>query len=88
MRLPYLKRLFFVITLRRMRVLSNLPFYLVFVAGFYLFEKTNLLKQLHQAIQYFTANQNMIWVTGFGLGLLLLLISCPLSSLIHKKNEL
>ncbi len=69
-------------------VFSNLPVYLAAVAAAYLIRKDNLLQQLQQVIQYFTANPNMIWVAGLGLGLLLLLISCPLSFLIHQKSEL
>ncbi len=68
-------------------IITNLPFPAV-VALAYLLRKDNLLQQLQQVIQYFTANQNMIWVTGFGLGLLLLLVSCPLSIWIHQKSEL
>ena len=69
-------------------IFSNLPFYLVFVIGAYIFTKTDILKYLSQVIQYFTSHQNMIWVTGIGLGLVLLIISCPLSYLIYKKSEL
>ncbi len=67
---------------------SNLPFYLLVVAAAYLIRKENLVQQLRQIIQYFSAHQNMIWVAGLGLGLLLLLVSCPLSILIHQKSEL
>ena len=70
-------------------IFSNLPVYLVAVALVYLVKKTNFLHQLSLGIQYFSANQTLIWViTGLGLGLLLLLISCPLACLIHQKSDL
>ena len=68
-------------------IITNLPFPAV-VALAYLLRKDNLLQQLQQIIQYFTTHPNMIWVDGLGLGLLLLLISCPVSFLIHQKSEL
>ena len=80
--------IYFKYSFSKVYIFSNLPFYLVFVIGAYIFNKTNILKHLSQIIQYFTSNQNMIWVTGIGLGLILLIISCPLSYLIYKKNEL
>jgi hypothetical protein len=69
-------------------IFSNLPIYLLAVAAAYLIRKDNLLQQLQQVIQYFTANPNRIWEVGLGLGLLLMLVSCPLSCLIHQKSEL
>ncbi|HZK70196.1 MAG TPA: ABC-2 transporter permease [Clostridia bacterium] len=69
-------------------IFTSLPFYLVFVVGAFIFKKTDILQYLSQIIQYFTSHQNMIWVTGIGLGLILLIISCPLSYFIYKKNEL
>ncbi len=70
-------------------IFSNLPIYLVAVSLVYLFKRTGFLHPLNQVIQYFSSNQTMIWViTGIGLGLLLLLISCSLSCWIHQKNEL
>jgi len=69
-------------------IFTSLPFYLVFVVGAFIFKKTDILQHLSQIIQYFTSHQNMIWVTGIGLGLILLIISCPLSYFIYKKNEL
>jgi hypothetical protein len=80
--------IYFEISFSKVYIFSNLPFYLLAVAAGYLIRKDNLLQQLQQVIQYFTANPNMIWVTGLGLGLLLLLISCSLSFLIHQKSEL
>ncbi len=68
-------------------IITNLPFPAV-VAFVYLLRKDNLLQQLQPVIQYFTANPDTIWVAGLGLGLLLLLVSCPLSFWIHQKSEL
>jgi hypothetical protein len=68
-------------------IITNLPFPAV-VAFAYLLRKDNLFQQLQQVFQYFTANPNRIWIASLGLGLLLLLISCPLSFSIHRKSEL
>jgi hypothetical protein len=68
-------------------IIANLPFPAV-VSFAYLLRKDDLFQQLQQVILYFTANPNRIWVAGLGLGLLLLLVSCPLSILIHQKSEL
>ena len=80
--------IYFKYSFSKVYIFSNLPFYLVFVIGAYIFTKTDILKNLNQIIQYFTSHQNMIWVAGLGLGLILLVISCPLSYLIYKKSEL
>ena len=80
--------LFFKFTFSKIYVLTNLPFYLLFVIGFFIVKKTDTLKNLTQIIQYFTDHQNMIWVIGIGLGLILLCISVPLSCAIYKRKEL
>ncbi len=80
--------IYFEFTLTKVYIFSNVPLYLAVVAAAYLFRKDNLLQRLQQVIQYFTANPNRIWVAGLGLGLLLLLVSCPLSLMIHQKSEL
>ncbi len=69
-------------------VVTSLPFYLVYAVCVYILRKTDILKNLSQTIQYFTSHPIMIWVAGFGVGLILLLISCPLSCKIYQKNEL
>jgi hypothetical protein len=79
---------YFKYSFSKVYIFTSLPFYLVFVVGAFIFKKTDILQHLSQIIQYFTSHQNMIWVTGIGLGLILLIISCPLSCLIYKKNEL
>lgn len=80
--------IYFEFTLSKVYIFSNVPLYLAVVVAAYLFRKDNLLQQLQQVIQYFTAHPNMIWVAGLGLGLLLLSLSCPLSFRIHQKSEL
>ncbi len=80
--------IYFKFAFSKVYIFANLPFYLVFVISAYLFKKTDILKQLKPIIQYFISHQNMIWVTGIGLGLILLIISCPLAYLIYKKSEL
>ena len=74
--------LYFKFPFSKVYLFSNLPVYLIAVAAYYMFRKDHLLQQpLQQAIHYFTANPNRIWMAGLGLGLLLLLVSCPLSCL-------
>ena len=80
--------IYFKYSFSKVYIFANLPFYLVFVIGAYIFKKTDIFKNLSQIIQYFTSHQNMIWVTGIGLGLIVLIISCTLSYLIYKKKEL
>jgi ABC-2 family transporter protein len=69
-------------------IFSNLPFYLVFLLGAFVLKRTDILKQLGQVVQYFSSHQNMIWVTGLGSGLILLIISCLLSYWIYRNKEL
>lgn len=64
----------------------NLPIYICTVIGIYISKKTSVLKHSGVIIQYFTSHQYMIWIAGFGLGLLLLLISCFLSYAISNKS--
>jgi hypothetical protein len=81
--------LYFRFPFSKVYIFSNLPVYLVAVFLVYLFKRTDFLHQLNQAIQYYSSNQTMIWaITGLGLGLILVLVSCPLSFLIHQKSEL
>ena len=81
--------LYFRFPFSKVYIFSNLPVYLVSVFLVYLYKKTNFLHQLSLGIQYISSNQTLIWlITGLGLGLLLLLISCPLSFLIYRKSEL
>jgi hypothetical protein len=81
--------LYFRFSFSKVYIFSNLPVYLVAVFLVYLFKRTDFLHPLSQAIQYFSSNQNMIWViTGLGLGLILVMISGSFSSLIYQKNEL
>lgn len=72
----------------KISVIANLPLYLLMVFAMLVLRRTNLLAQPGQIIQYFTAHLYMIVVTGIGLGLVLLLISCPVSYLIYQRNDL
>lgn len=69
-------------------VLSNLPLYIMTVGIAWALRKTDLLQKLGHVIQYFTAHQAMIWVTGIGAGLVLLALSCSLSCTIYRRVEL
>lgn len=80
--------IYFKFPFSKVYIFANLPIYLIGVSGIFVIKKTDFLKNLGNAIQYFSSNQNMIWVTGFGAGLILLAISCYLSYLTYKKNEL
>jgi hypothetical protein len=66
---------------------TNLPFYLLFVLGIYLTKKTDILKNLADVLKYFTSHQYMIWVTGFGSGLLMLIISWFIACRVYKKAD-
>ena len=62
--------------------------YLVVVATLLIARKTDFLKNIAPVIQYFTNNQNMVWITGVGVGLILICISVPISIVVSKGNEL
>ena len=80
--------LYFRFAYSKIYVFSTLPFYILFVLSFYVMKRTDLLENLAQIIQYYTSHQYLIWVTGFGSGLVLLAISCLLVCLVYKKTEL
>lgn len=69
-------------------VFTMVPLYIVFISIIFIIRKTSFLNSLKQIVQYFISNPNMIWVAGIGLGLILLIISCPLACLIYNKSEL
>lgn len=64
---------------------TMLPLYVIFIAAIFIGRKADVLRQM---FQYFVSHQYMIWVTGIGVGLLLLTVSCLLSSSIYKTSEL
>ncbi len=80
--------IYFGFTFSKVYLWTNLPIYLLVLVYDYLVRKEGLLLQLQPVIQYFTAHPNLIWATGIGLELLLLVISIPLSCLIHRRSEL
>lgn len=65
-------------------IFTNLQLYIIFISGVLISKKTDAINNINQ---FFAANPNMIWVTGIGTGLILLVISCSLSCQINKKNE-
>lgn len=69
-------------------LLTILPLYIVFISGILISLKTNAINDLTQLIHYFSSHQYMIVVTGIGLGLILLLLSCYVSYRIYRKSEL
>jgi hypothetical protein len=81
--------LYFRFPFSKVYMFSNFPVYLVAVFLVYLFKRTDFLPKLSQVVQYFSSNQNMIWViTGLGLGLILVMISGSFSRRIYQKNDL
>lgn len=72
----------------RVYLVANLPIYILAILSIYVFKRTDLLKRMGDAVRYFTAHQEMIWISGIGLGLVLLMVSCSLSCLIYKRAEL
>jgi hypothetical protein len=80
--------IYFKLPFSKAYIIANLPFYLLIIAGVFVWRKTDILNNLNSAIQYFTDNQNMLWLSALGIGLVLLIISCPISIAINKKNEL
>ncbi|MDP4091256.1 MAG: ABC-2 transporter permease [Bacillota bacterium] len=77
--------IYFKFPFSKVYVFANLPIYLCGVVILYLVKKTDILKNLGSTIQYFTDHQYMIWLSGFGLGLLLLFISFLISYAISRK---
>jgi ABC-2 type transport system permease protein len=65
-----------------------LPLYLVVMSGIFISRNVDSISSLKQIIEYLAYNPTMMWVAGIGLGLLLLVISCPVSCLIYKRSEL
>jgi ABC-type transport system involved in multi-copper enzyme maturation permease subunit len=69
-------------------IFALLPLYIIFISPILMVRNTAALNKLQQIIQYFASHPNMIWVTGIGVGIILLVISCLLSCLIYQKKEL
>ena len=63
-----------------------LPPVFLFIIGITLFKKNPEL--FSPIIKYFIQNQNMIWLIGISIGLIILSISCFLSCVIYKNREL
>ena len=80
--------IYFKVAFSRAYVLANVPFYLAIVTLIFLVKKTDLLKNIQPTIQYFTDHPEMIWISGIGIGLVLLCLSFPVSLAIYRKKEL
>ena len=76
--------LYFKLSFSKVYIFSNLPFYLLFVILFVLTRKTNVLQQ---AGSYLASHLTMIAVLGFGLGLILLVLSCLISFTLIKGKR-
>ena len=78
--------LYFKFPFSKVSVFSNLPFYLIFILTFILTRKTNVLEQAGPAVQGLTSNLTIAAI-AFGLGLILLALSCLLSCALMGENR-
>lgn len=78
--------LYFKFPFSKVYVLSNLPFYLIFIITLGVARKTNALKQTSQSFQYLSSNLTLAAI-ALGLGIILLAISCLLSSALIEGNR-
>jgi Predicted acyltransferases len=78
--------LYFKFPFSKVYVLSNLPFYLIFIITIFVARKTNALKQTSPSFHYLSSNLTIAAI-GFGLGIVLLAISCLLSSALTEGNR-
>lgn len=78
--------LYFKFSFSKVYIFSNLPFYLLFVILFALTRKTNVLQQAGPAVQNLTSSLTAA-AFGLGLGLILLALSCVLSSALVEGNR-
>ncbi len=78
--------LYFKFSFSRVYVFSNLPFYLVFIVTFAFTRRTDVLEQTGPVVQNLTSNLTIAAI-GFGLGLILLALSCLLSCALLEGNR-
>ncbi|MGC7871042.1 acyltransferase family protein [Desulfosporosinus sp. SYSU MS00001] len=78
--------LYFKFPFSKVYVLSNLPFYLIFIITLGVARKTNALKQTSLSFQYLSSNLTIAAI-ALGLGIVLLAISCLLSSALTEGNR-
>lgn len=78
--------LYFKFSYSKVYVVSNLPFYVIFIVAFDLTRRKNLLEQTGPAVQHLASNLT-IPAIGFGLGLILLVLSCLLSCALVEENR-
>ncbi len=79
--------LYFKFSFSKVYIFSNLPFYLIFILLFVLTRKTNVLEQAGTAAQVSASNLGLIAAIGFGMGLILLALSCLLSCALVEGNR-
>jgi len=77
--------LYFRFSFNKVYIFSNVPFYIIFVILFTLIRKTSVLEHASPTMQSLMSNYSIAWI-GFGLGLLLLTLSCILSCALVQKN--
>jgi len=78
--------LYFKFSYSKVYVLSNLPFYVIFIIAFDLTRRTNLLAQADPAAQHLASNLTLPAI-GFGLGLIFLALSCLLSCALVEGDQ-
>jgi surface polysaccharide O-acyltransferase-like enzyme len=78
--------LYFKFSFSKVYILSNVPFYILFILAFALTRKTNVLQQTGPAIQSLASNFT-IAVILLGLGLVLMALSCLLSCALLEGNH-
>lgn len=78
--------LYFKFSFSKVYIFSNLPFYLIFIITFAFTRKTNVLQQTGPAAQQLASNLTIAAI-GFGLGLILLALSCLLSCALIEGNR-
>lgn len=80
--------LYFRFPFSKVYIYSNVPFYLTIPGTIYLVRKTDFLKNISQAVQYFSAHTGAVWAGAIGVGLILLAVSCAVSVQLYKQVEL
>lgn len=66
---------------------TMLPLYIIILGSVLVSRKADL-SGLRQTMQYFVSHQDMIWITGCGVGLILIAVSCAVSCIVNKRTEL
>ena len=81
--------LYFKFQFSKVYIVSNLPLYILTVGCIFIAKKTDVLSTtLPEVINWFEARPYMIPITGAGIGIILLCISCSISTMFWKSREL